>query len=205
MDILYYSNYCKHSQSVVQTLVKSSFTDKLSFVCIDNRKRDPQSGQIHIVLENGSKVIMPPNIHSVPSMLLIKDNYRIIMGDDILKHFHNDMMNNNSRNSKNITTPEPSGYLFNNTIGGTNIMSEKFTDYDMTPDELSAKGNGGTRQMYNYVSVQNDMNLINTPPDDYKPDKISNDVTLDKLQQKRLDDIGQTDNVIPPGPPPLNI
>ena len=205
MDILYYSNYCKHSQSVVQTLVKSNLTDKFSFVCIDKRKRDPQSGQTHIILENGSKVIMPPNIHSVPSMLLIKDNYRIIMGDDILKYFHKDMKNNNSRISSNITTHEPSGYLFNNTIGGTNIISEKFTGYDMTPDELSAKGNGVSRQMYNYVSVQNDMNLINTPPDNYKPDKISNDVTLDKLQQTRLDDIGQTDNVIPPGIPPLNI
>lgn len=205
MDILYYSNYCKHSQSVVQTLVKSNLTDKLSFVCIDKRKRDPQSGQMYIILENGSKVIMPPNIHSVPSMLLIKDNYRIIMGDDILKHFHKDMKNNNSRNSSNITTHEPSGYFFNNTTGGTNIMSEKFTSYDMTPDELSAKGNGGSRQMYNYVSVKNDMNLINTPPDNYKPDKISNDVTLDKLQQKRLDDIGQTENTIPPVPPPLNI
>ena len=77
-------------------------------------------------------------------------------------------------------------------------MSEQFTSYDMTPDELSAKGNGGSRQMYNYVSVQNELNLINTPPDNYRPDKVSNDVTLDTLQQKRLDDIGQTDNVIPP-------
>tara|TARA_B110000879_G_C11183765_1_gene520001 strand:- start:8580 stop:9191 length:612 start_codon:yes stop_codon:yes gene_type:complete len=199
MNILYYSNYCKHSQGIVQSLVKSNLADKLSFVCIDKRSRDPQNGQMHITLENGTKVIMPPNIHSVPSMLLIKDNYRIIMGDDILKYFHKDMKNNNSRNSSNITTTEPSGYLFsNNNIGGTNIMSEQFTSYDMTPDELSAKGNGGSRQMYNYVSVQNELNLINTPPDNYRPDKVSNDVTLDTLQQKRLDDIGQTDNVIPP-------
>jgi len=35
------------------------------------------------------------------------------------------------------------------------------------------------------------MTLINTPPDNYRPDKISNDVTLDTLQQKRMDEIGQ--------------
>ena len=61
----------------------------------------------------------------------------------------------------------------------------------MTPEELSAKGNGNARQMYNYTSVKDDMTLINTPPDNYRPDKISNDVTLDTLQQKRMDEIGQ--------------
>ena len=71
MDILYYSNYCKHSQSVIQTLVKSNLTDKISFICIDKRKRDETSGNIVIILENGDRVMMPPNIHSVPSLLLI--------------------------------------------------------------------------------------------------------------------------------------
>ena len=32
MDILYYSNYCKHSQKIVQTLVKNNFKDKISFI-----------------------------------------------------------------------------------------------------------------------------------------------------------------------------
>ena len=53
MDILYYSNYCKHSQNVIQTLVKSNLTDKISFICIDKRKRDENSGQMIIILENG--------------------------------------------------------------------------------------------------------------------------------------------------------
>jgi hypothetical protein len=190
MDILYYSNYCKHSQNVVQTLVKSNLTDKLSFICIDKRSRDPKSGQVHITLENGSKVIMPPNIHSVPSLLLIKDNYRILLGDDILKHFHPHMKSSNSQNV--AMSSEPTGYFLNTSSGGTNIMSEKFTSYNMTPDDLSAKSNSNTRPLYNYVSVKNDLNLINTPPDNYRPDKISNDVTLDTLQQKRMDEIGQT-------------
>ena len=49
------------------------------------------------------------------------------------------------------------------------------------------------------------MNLINTPPDDYKPDKISNDVTLDTLQQKRMDDIGQSNQHMPPNIQPRTI
>ena len=203
MDILYYSNYCKHSQSIIQTLVKSNLTDKISFVCIDKRSRDPSNGQTYITLENGGKVIMPPNVHSVPSLLIIKEQYRVLMGDDIIKHLHPQIKNTMSANMQQSN--EPSGYFLAASNGGTNIMSEKFTSYNMTPDELSAKGNGQSRQLYNYISVQDDMNLINTPPDNYKPDKISNDVTLDTLQQKRMDEIGQSNQHMPPNIQPRTI
>jgi hypothetical protein len=190
MDILYYSNYCKHSQNIIQTLVKSNLISKISCICIDKRTRDPANGQVYVTLENGGKVIMPPNVHSVPSLLLVKQQYRVIMGDDILKHLHPEIKN--TMTSKQSVQVEPSGYFLAASTGGTNIISEKFTSYSMTPDELSAKGNGGSRQMYNYISVKDDMHLINTPPDNYRPDKLSTDVTLDKLQQKRMDEIGQT-------------
>ena len=189
MDILYYSNYCTHSQKVLQTLVKGNLSDKLSFICIDKRQIDKQTNQTYIILENGGKVVLPPNIHSVPALLLIKDNYRIIQGDDIIKFFHNDI-----KQQSNIATNfngEPVSFQLGSSSGGTNITSEQYTMYDMSPDELSAKGNGGNRQMYNYVSVSDSMNLIKTPDDTYKPDKISNGVTIDSLQQKRMDDINK--------------
>jgi hypothetical protein len=190
MDILYYSNYCKHCQSVIQSLVKSNLTEKLSFICIDKRSRDASTGQNMIILENGSKVVMPPNIHSVPSLLLINEQYRVILGDDILQRLHPEMKNNIIND--NAVPNEPTGYFLNTSAGGTNILSEKFTSYDLSPEELSAKGNGGRRPMYNYISAQDGLNVINTPPDTYRPDKVSNDVTLDTLQQKRMDDIGQS-------------
>jgi hypothetical protein len=170
--------------------VKSNLTNKISCICIDKRSRDPTNGQVYVTLENGGKVIMPPNVHSVPSLLLVKQQYRVIMGDDILKHLHPEMKNTMA--SQQSVQVEPSGYFLGASAGGTNIISEKFTSYSMTPDELSAKGNGGSRQMYNYISVKDDMHLINTPPDNYRPDKVSTDVTLDKLQQKRMDEIGQS-------------
>ena len=45
--------------------------------------------------------------------------------------------------------------------------------------------------MHNYVSTQNDVVLIKTPDDTYQPDKVDQDVTIDKLLQKRMDEIGQ--------------
>ena len=86
MDILYYSNHCKHSQKVLQFLVKGNMADKLNFICIDKRVRDAQNNQMYIVLENGKRVTMPPNLHSVPALLQVKQNYSIILGDDIIKY-----------------------------------------------------------------------------------------------------------------------
>ena len=187
MDILYYSNYCKHCQQLVQTLVKGNLSNKLSFICIDKRVRDPKNNQQYIVLENGSKVIMPPNIHSVPSLLLIKQNYRLLMGDDILQHFHPQIKQLNEVATN--FNGEPISYTLGATSGGSNIISEQYTYYNMTPDELSAKGKSNNRQMYNYVSASDDIKLINTPPDSYRPDKLSNNVTVESLQQQRLNEI----------------
>ena len=185
MDILYYSNYCKHCQKIVQTLVKGNMADKISFICIDKRVRDPNNNQQYIVLENGSKVIMPPNIHSVPSLLLIKQSYRVLMGDEIMKHFHPQLKSLNDKATN--FQGEPMSFSLANS---GSIVSEQYTYYNMTPEELSAKGSGGNRQMYNYVSAGDDIKFINTPPDNYRPDKLSNNVTIDTLQQQRIDEIG---------------
>jgi|TARA_B110000305_G_scaffold241369_1_gene315230 hypothetical protein len=189
MDILYYSNYCKHSQRVLNTLVKNNMSDKVSFICIDKRRMDQQTNQMYIILENGKQVVMPPNVHSVPSLLVAQQNYRLLMGEEVIQHYHPQIKAANNESTGN--NGEPNGFRFNSSSGGTNIISEQFTDYNMTPDELSSKGNGGLRSMHNYVSTQNDVVLIKTPDDTYQPDKVDQDVTIDKLLQKRMDEIGQ--------------
>ena len=188
MDILYYSNYCKHSQKIVQALVKNNMQDKLSYICIDKRKKDTSDNQTYIYLENGNRVVMPPNLHSVPGLLMVSNNYQLIYGDDIMTNFHGDFKKNNT---KTDIVKEPTGYsLLLQSSGGTHILSEKYTNYDMTPDELSTKSTSNTRQMYNYVSANDTAIFIETPPDNYTPDKLSENTTLDDLQQKRIDDLG---------------
>lgn len=193
MDILYYSNYCKHSQKLLQSLSKNNLTDKVSFICIDKRVSDEKSNQVYIHLENGSKVIMPPNLYSVPALLLIKQNYRLIIGDEILSYFQPKMESAIERGGG-----EPSAFHLGTGSGGSNIVSEQFTFYNMSPDELGTKGRGGQRQLYNYVPASQDILNINTPPDSYRPDKVSNAVTIDSLQQQRNEEIGRM-----PQPNPL--
>ena len=188
MDTLYYSNNCKHSQRVLQFLVKGNLADKLNFLCIDKRRRDPNNNQMYIHLENGQRVIMPPNVHSVPALLLVKQSYRVVLGDDIIQHFQTAVSHEMKKRIQREVI-DPVGSSLMQSSGGMNITSEAYTMYNLTPDELSAKGNSGRRQMYNYVSANDEIISINTPPDTYHPDKIAGEVTVDKLQQKRMDEI----------------
>ena len=96
--------------------------------------------------------------------------------------------------ANNISSVTNTNLVINSVIasnGGTNIVSEQYTMYNMTPDELSAKGRGGNRQMYNYVSAGDDIKFIETPADNYRPDKLSNSVTIDTLQQQRMDEVAK--------------
>ena len=189
MDILYYSNYCKHCERIVQTLVKGNLQNKISFICIDKRSKDPRTNQQFIHLENGTKVVMPPNLHSVPSLILVNDNYRFIQGDEIIKYYHPLIvkLNNKATNFQG----EPDGYQLMKSNGGSNIVSEKYTLYELTPDELSSKGVSKNRSLYNYVSSNDEIIIINTPDESYKPDKLSNNLTVSSLQQQRMDEINE--------------
>ena len=188
MDVLYYSNYCKHSKKVVEFLAKGGLTETIDCICIDKRKRNPTTNQIVVFLENGQQVTMPPNINSVPALLLVNQKYKLVLGLDIIKHFEPQMKDKLA--SANFGNGEPLGYSINPT-SGSNIVSEQFTYYSMTPEELSAKGAGGRRQMYNYVPASQNNAAIPTPPDNYRPDKIDSEVTIDKIQQQRNSDVPQ--------------
>jgi hypothetical protein len=173
----------------VQTLVKASLNNKISFICIDKRETNAKTGQMLIVLENGTKVVLPPNVHSVPSLLLVNKNYKVLMGDEILQHYHKDIKDLNNEAVRG--NGEPMGFPLGMSSGGTNIISEQYTNYNMSPDELSGKGGGPNRPLYNYVSANDDIQIIPTPPNTYKSDKLSNSITIDSLQQQRMDEVAK--------------
>jgi hypothetical protein len=161
----------------------------VNFICVDKRIVDAKTGYTHIILENGKKVLLPPNIHHVPSLLLTKQNYKVVLGDDIVDIFKPKVKEQNDRATEEYG--EPSGF----SIGGGSIVSEQYTFYNMTPEDLSAKGKGGMRQLHNYVKANHEPIFINTPPDKYQPDKLSGQITLETLQQQRNEDIV---NELPP-------
>lgn len=199
MDILYYSNSCKHSQTTLQYFVKNNLVDKLHFINIDRRRLDPVSGQVYVVLENGNEIMLPPNVHSVPALLLVKENYRVILGDDIVQRYKASV-----DKEKEIATRgngEPMGFSLGGSYG---VTSESFTFFQATAEDLSAKGSGGLRPLNNYVSAKDDSSqyTIHTPPETYKSQKLGGEVTVDKIEEKRNAEMGPMTNTPPFLPPP---
>jgi hypothetical protein len=190
MDILYYSTNCTHCQKLLQYLAKNGLSTKMNFLTVDRRTVDQASGQTYLLLDRGTKVLLPPNVDSVPSLVLVSQNYRVVTGNDIYGYLTPKLQNMNDAATKN--NGEPMGYQ----MGLGDVVSEKFTDYGMSPEELSTKGRGGSRQMHNYVSPKNDMFSIPTPSDDYKADKIG-EIDMESLQQKRNAEIANATKNMP--------
>ena len=178
--ILYYSNFCEHSKKLLQSLSKTQANKEFHFICIDKRVKE-KDGKTYIVLENGQKIVMPENVQKVPALLLLTQNYKVLYGDHIYEYMKpkqevavKQATNNNM---------EPMAFSFS---GGSAVVSDNYSFLDMNTEDLNAKGNGGLRQMHNYVSLSQNEE-IPTPKDDfdYKNSKISGDLTIEKLQQQR--------------------
>jgi hypothetical protein len=73
--------------------MKARLENEIEFICIDKRGRDPATNQVFIVMDNGKRMLLPPNVHSVPAMLLVKDHYRAIYGDEILQYYESKIVN----------------------------------------------------------------------------------------------------------------
>jgi hypothetical protein len=192
-SILYYSNYCEHSKKLLQNLTKANLTNDIHFICIDKRVKEANN-KIYIVLENGQKIIMPENVTRVPALLLLTQGYQVLYGESILQHFKPKM--ETQVKTATYNNLEPRAFSFGGGGGGGggggfgSVVSDQYSFLDMDSDSLSAKGNGGMRQMHNYVDL-NYSDSIPTPADDhdYKASKLPEGLTVEQLQQQRDQDI----------------
>jgi hypothetical protein len=181
-SILYYSNFCDHSKKLLQTVSKTQVSKDIHFICIDKRERD-QNGKVNIILENGQKIIMPENVTKVPALLLISDGFKVLYGDNIYSHLkpkHETATRQATNNNM-----EPMSFSLGGS-GGFGIMSDQYSFLDQDSDALNTKGDGGLRQMHNYVTLSHS-DIITTPTDDHKynQDKVPESMTIEKLQQMR--------------------
>ena len=167
-SILYYSNYCENCKNLLKIVGKSSIMNSIHFICID--KRIQRQNEIYVILENNQELLLPNTVKCVPALLLINQNYKVIFGNEILtylkpveKEIAKKAVNNNG---------EPSAYSINSPISG--IISDNYSFLDQNSDELSAQGQGGMRQLYNYATI-NHQDKIETPEEDYLPDKVNED------------------------------
>ena len=192
-SILYYSNFCEPSKKLLQTVSKTQKLNDIHFICIDNRVKD-SNGKIFIVLQNGQKLIMPENVTRVPALLLLNQNYKVIYGDDIYRHLKPQVVQQVQQATKNNMEPinfQDGFSAFGGFSGG--IVSDNFSFLDQNDNELSVKGDGGLRQMHNYVTLGDSMNLsMKLPQDDteYNNNKLKEgETSIEALQRKRNEEL----------------
>tara|TARA_Y100000992_G_C21253683_1_gene487320 strand:- start:852 stop:1430 length:579 start_codon:yes stop_codon:yes gene_type:complete len=178
-SVLYYSNYCEKCRNLIQTVSKSNVKNDMHFICVDKRVK-AADGNTFVILQNGQKVILPPTITKVPSLLLLNKNHHVLFGQQITDYLQPDFTMNTKPTIQQFSEP----MAFSLGGGMNNVMSDNYSFLDSSPDDLNAQGQGGTRQMHNYVS--HDANqTIDTPTDDWTPDKISNDLTMEQIMEER--------------------
>jgi hypothetical protein len=191
--ILYYSNFCDHSKKLLQTLSKLNIHQDIHFICID--KRVKESNKVFIVLENGQKIIMPENVNRVPALLLLNQGYNVLYGESILQHLKPKQEVAVRQATQN--NMEPMAFSFGGGGGGFgDVVSDQYSFLDQDPESLKASGDGGVRQMHNYVDINYRDNLTNGQgssggSDDKKSSKLPQGLTIEQLQQQRDAEIKQ--------------
>lgn len=181
-SIIYYSNFCDHSKKLLQGLSKSQVCKDIHFICIDNRIRE--NGKVFIQLQNGQKIVMPENVTKVPALLLINQNYKILYGDEIYNHFkpRQEVLTKQATNN-NL---EPTAFSLAGCGGFGGIVSDQYSFLDMDADSLTAKGDGGVRQMHNYVNLDYS-DRISAAEDDSSGAKNSGRMTASEIEKYQLE------------------
>tara|TARA_B100001142_G_scaffold4016_1_gene4157 strand:+ start:251 stop:814 length:564 start_codon:yes stop_codon:yes gene_type:complete len=181
--VLYYSKYCDNCKKILFKIGKDKIKNDIHFLCIDKRKK--VKDKIYIILSDGKELLMPEEIQKVPALLLLNRGNRIIYGKEILDLFEPILENNNA---KATMAGEP--LAFSNFEMGNNL-SDNYSYLDQSSDELSTKGEGGTRQMHSFATY-NITDEIETPPETFISEKIKGgnvSKLLSKLQEERSKDI----------------
>jgi hypothetical protein len=192
--ILYYSNFCEPSKKLLQTISKTQNVNNIHFVCIDKRIKD-NNGKVFIILQNEQKLLMPESVSRVPALLLLKENYKVIYGDEIYKYFRPQVVQQVQQATKNNMEPNnfQDGFSSFGGFSGCGIISDNFSFLDQSDTELSVKGDGGLRQIHNYVTLNDSMNLtMKLPQDDfdYKNDKLKEgEMSVESLQRRREEEL----------------
>ena len=182
--ILYYSKYCEVSKKYLQLLSKSNIQSDIHFICIDKRVKD-SNNKTYIILDDGQKIILPENITKVPALLLLNQGYHVLYGDQILEHLKPRQQQEVKQATQN--NMEPMAFALGGGGSFGDIVSDQYSFLDQDPDELKADGNGGMRQMHNYVDLNTAFN-----GQVYNPETNEDFNTTIRGVKKMSDDVANT-------------
>lgn len=164
--ILYYSTKCRNCDKILSELVRTEVQNEIHFICIDNRVK--KGDHVYVLLESGEEIHLPSEVSKVPALLLLRENNRILFGNDIYNILDIKVVEERTRATGG--NMEPHDFTFTN-----NIHSTSYSSIDEEEGGL-----GGCYASASYDNLEN----IETPPDDYIPDKLD-ESSIKKYQEER--------------------
>ncbi len=142
------------------------------------------NGQTYIVLQNREEVLLPSVINKVPALLLLNQNYKVVFGNEILNHLK--PAQKTYKEVISTKNEEPMAFSLN---GLNDIVSDTYSFLDQSADDLSAKGEGGMRQIHQYSTLNSNTSIV-TPEETYQANTLGKqNFDLDKFQRQREQDI----------------
>tara|TARA_B100000424_G_C22844376_1_gene450486 strand:+ start:221 stop:892 length:672 start_codon:yes stop_codon:yes gene_type:complete len=181
--LLYFSHYCKFSKILLNQLNSKDLLNKVELICVDNRF--VKENITYIVLPSNQNMPLPPMIQRVPCLCILP-NYEILKGNQILHYFLPVSKTLDEEKEKIDLEPNPFSIQLE-TSGSYGVTSDNFSFWDSDQEQLKASGNAGMKQMYNYVSVNdNTQENIYTPQEQ---ESNTTNLTLEQLQQQRQNEI----------------
>ena len=177
MSIIYYSNFCDPSKKLLQKVAKTKLSQEIHFICIDQRKRDSKGNTI-LFLQN-EQVMLPSSVTKVPALYQMESK-QVLFGDDIYDFLLPKEVAINQVATNGNFDPDPFS------IFGMSKLSDTYSYWDQSVEDLSAKGHGGTRQMHKFAALEEQCQIV-TPKEDHIPDKVgSNDFEKYKAERDAL-------------------
>ena len=182
---LYFSEYCKHSQAILEQLNRLGLQDKFRYISVD--KRVVKNNITYIILPNGQQFPLPPMINRVP-ILLLKPSNEILSGNQILEYIKPQVRN--IQEQKTMIFNEPNPFAFGtDCLGMSGVASDTFSfvESNNNPREMQLDGGtAGLRQMYNYVSADGgNMNNIQAPQNLETDKRKKAQYSLEDLEKMR--------------------
>lgn len=141
--VLYYGKTCQHSQQLLRQVAKQGIADKLRFIPVDLQER--RGDQLLAILDNGSRVLIPPGVTAVPALLDIRDK-NIYMGPEVGKRLAAEA----ERAARAATGAEKEPMAYTDISGGTSTTFSFVTD---DPEALLAKGTGRTNAPSHFAGI----------------------------------------------------
>lgn len=178
-SVLYYSRMCENCNSLLGVLSKSQAKNDMHFVCVDKRERGPD-GKISIIMSNGARLPMPPNVSKVPALLLLNKGNHALFGNEIIEYLR--PIEQRANVVAQGGNGEPSAFAFGDGAG-YGVASDQYSYLDQTPESMCAKGDGGMRQLHSYATVDR-MDNIETPPDTYTSERLG-EGAMEDIQNRR--------------------